>query len=102
MTKSEEKALFASFVESLPKDSYLRPMMAGIQCEVETAIANDFAFVEWSRRVDEIREHNATVTELIAKAATLKTELRNLDRQADKLREGIAGLRGEARRLAAI
>jgi hypothetical protein len=102
MSKSEEKAMFAAWVESLPKDSYLRPMMAGIQCEVETAIANDFAFVEWSRRVDEMREHAAALSELTAKMAALKTEFRNLDRQADRLREGIAALRGEARRLATI
>ncbi len=102
MTKSQEKALFAAWVESLPRDSYLRPMMTGIQCEVETAIANDFAFVEWSRRVDEMREHAAALGVLTAKMATLKNEIRNLNRQADCLREGIAALRGEARRLATI
>jgi cell division protein FtsB len=58
--------------------------------------------VEWSRRVEEMREHAAAVAELTAKLAALKTEVRNLDRQADKLREGIAVLRGEARRLATI
>jgi len=44
--KLAELALFASFIESLPENSYLHSIMTHIEVNVQVAIANDLGFVE--------------------------------------------------------
>lgn len=102
MTKQQERDCLSAFIASLPADSYLRPMLTEVQPDMVSAIANDFAFIDFRARVEEQRDHRHAVADLTAQRDALQLEVRQLERQAERLREGIAQLQREARRLAGV
>ena len=100
MSKHDEKALLARFITGLPAASYLRDILAPLQGEMESAIDCDFGFVDWAERVREQREQEQRLQALAVREHAVREEVRQLERQAERLREGLAALRSEARRLA--
>jgi hypothetical protein len=100
VTKQEEINLFEHFIKSLPRESYLHPMMTGIQGQVIDAIRNDFACVDLHGLITEIIATRKELKDLSEKKLAETQEVGALTRQADKLRESINTIRSEARRLA--
>lgn len=102
MTKQEEKARFAEFINSLSRGSYLRPMMEQIQQEVENAIINDLEFVSFTEQVEAVRAHMAEIAALQNRLNELKADCRKLDTERARIASGLDQLRSEARSLAKL
>jgi cell division protein FtsB len=73
-----------------------------MQSDLEHAIDVDFGFVDFRRRMDEVKEHREDVRALQDKAAVLIKEIADLQRQRDMLEHGLKELRVKAQRLAAV
>ena len=99
-SKQQEIDFYRQFVADCPATSYLGSILADTVGDVESAIRNDFGFIpsireSWAARVDaqnELKEVNKQIGEA-------RTELRRLERDAQTIRESIAELRSEARRI---
>ena len=100
MSKHDEKALLARFITGLPAASYLRDILAPLQGEIASAIDCDFGFVDWHVRLAQQREQEQRLREMQEREEAVRMEVRQLERQAERLREGLAALRSEARRMA--
>jgi len=89
--------VFAAFVESLPDDSYLRPMMEGIQNELNANIDNDFGFVEYGARMRYMQADMMRAKELEAKVTALQGEIRQLEKNRGRIEVAISDMRSTAR-----
>lgn len=101
MTKADEKARLAAFILDLPPDSYLYSILSEIRLEIENAITNDFGFISFSARIEEMRQHRKEIGELIAARDALAKELRSMTTMQSKLADSIAEIRATARKMAA-
>ena len=81
LTKQDEIDHLQEIIDGLPAGGYLQSIFGAIQVSIETAIKNDFGFVDWQTRVDEQKEHAKQITELTAQKMKLQAELVDLQRQ---------------------
>lgn len=101
MTKAEEKEMLRSVLRVMP-DGYVKDIVSGVQCEIESAVDSDFGFITLSERFAEITEHRAEVAKLKQEEQVLKTQIRELNEDKRRLENGINELRSTIRQFARI
>lgn len=99
MTKAEEKKVFIDFMKSLPRESYLRPMLEAIADEVCSAITNDLGFVTFGEMIESQRAHVAEITALQARINELKADCRKLDTERAKFAVALESVKSDVRTL---
>lgn len=99
-TKNEEIAFYTEIVQSLPKSSYLYPMLSAALNQVENNIRNDFTFDPIGKILEDQKLELDRLADLRRQTAEAESNLRKLVQQKNSLTEKIEEIKSAARRIA--
>ncbi len=101
MTKDEEKRLYDSIVDGLPRGSYCWDILQACRLEVHLLIDNDMVDLDIPQLRREREELTAAIQGLGRQRAEMSAEVHRLTRQASQVRDMLASMRAQAARIAA-
>ena len=99
MTKQQEIDRFNEMAAAQPEGSYLRSIMTGIAPEVESAIRNDFGFIDGhvlKKREEEVKAHEANIAALQKRVNELLTNAAHMKKEHDTIRDQLFQIRADA------
>jgi len=102
ITKAYEVTTLRQWIESLPKESYLRPIMTAVQLDIERAISNDFTVIDYSGFMDSQAAKRKVLVDLEAAIVNAKAELQRLNSEYTRANNAMIELKNMALRIVQV